>query len=86
MASEGEIIIAEWLDEYGITYDKEKTFSALPGHRFDFYLPNSRIVIEYDGEQHFEPIEMFGGEAGLIERQAKDARKNEFCISQGIKI
>lgn len=29
---------------------------------------------------------MFGGEAGLIERQAKDARKNEFCISHGIKI
>lgn len=28
---------------------------------FDFYLPDYNICIEYDGIQHFKPIEKWGG-------------------------
>lgn len=84
--SQGEQQIAEWLSQYFIDYIKEYSFDELPGHRFNFYLPNSKIVIEHDGAQHFEPKDMFGGEEALRIRQAKDAMKNEFCINHGIRI
>ena len=29
-------------------------------HKFDFYLPHQNLIIEYDGEQHFKPVQ-FGG-------------------------
>ena len=35
---------------------------------FDFYLPKHNICIEYDGKQHFEPIDIFGGEDEFIAR------------------
>jgi len=47
-----------------IEYIKQKRFEKcrnklpLP---FDFYLPNENICIEYDGIQHFKPIDYFGG-------------------------
>ena len=25
--------------------------------KFDFYLPNQNLIIEYDGEQHFKPVQ-----------------------------
>ena len=28
---------------------------------YDFYIPNNNVVIEFQGKQHFEPIEYFGG-------------------------
>ena len=33
---------------------REMTFPDLPNKKFDFYLPNIRTAIEFDGIQHFE--------------------------------
>ena len=30
--------------------------------RFDIYFPKYNIAVEYDGQQHFTPINYFGGE------------------------
>jgi hypothetical protein len=78
----GAHYIAKILDKENVKYEVEKRFDeckdvlALP---FDFYIEDS-ILIEYDGEQHFHPIEHFGGVNNYIEISRRDEIKNLFCI------
>ena len=57
--SKGEETIATILKLNNINFEKEKTFDTcrFPDTkalaRFDFYLPDYNILIEYDGKQHF---------------------------------
>jgi hypothetical protein len=62
-SSKGERQIKNWLDIKGIEYIKE--FQQKIGnstYRFDFYLPKKELFIEFNGIQHYEPREFFGGE------------------------
>jgi len=43
-------------------------------------------VIEYNGKQHYEPVEKFGGEAQFIIQQEHDAKKREFCKNHNIPL
>lgn len=54
--------------------------------RFDFYLPDYNICIEYNGEQHYKPIERFGGTNGFKEQQIRDNIKRQYCKDNGIKL
>ena len=45
-------------------------------YRYDFYLPDFKILIEYDGQQHFIPIECFGGMAHLKYIRQNDKEKD----------
>lgn len=38
----------------------------------DIYLPSLNVAIEYNGEQHYNPIKRFGGEDKLIQQKARD--------------
>ena len=61
--SKGEAKVAKYLDEHNIQYIVEYPIkNPRSGHnlRFDFFLPNQNMFIEYDGLQHFEPVD-FGG-------------------------
>ena len=59
--------------------------------KFDFYLPENNICIEYDGLGHFEPIN-FGGkrEEEVIEifkeGQIRDQIKNKYCKDNNITL
>ena len=58
VSSKGEIKIETYLKTNNINYIKQKTFSDCKGStkwplKFDFYLPDRNILIEYDGAQHF---------------------------------
>ena len=44
------------------------------------------MCIEYDGIQHFKAIECFGGIKSFKEQKIKDKIKNNFCISNNIKL
>jgi len=50
----------------------------------DFYLPEYKIGIEYQGAQHFENVKRFGGEKTLEKTQERDLRKQEKCKELGI--
>lgn len=50
--------------------------------RFDFYIQSLNLVVEYDGEQHFNG---WLNRRISIERQ-RDAIKNSYCINHGIKL
>ena len=80
--SYGESHIATYLDSRNVVYETQKRFNecknifALP---FDFYIPALNALIEYDGCQHFVPIEIWGGIEALEKTQENDAIKNEFA-------
>lgn len=43
----------------------------------DIWFPKHKIGIEYQGKQHDEPIEFFGGEESFIKNQERDRRKKK---------
>ena len=89
--SSGVIQITNLLEENNIEYVKEFIFLDLKSNkgkylRFDFYLPEKNMCIEYDGAQHFKPVKYWGGEKTFLEIQERDALKNEYCKNNGIKL
>jgi len=87
--SKGEEKIKKFLIKNNIDFIQQKIFNEcfnkLP-LRFDFYLPKYNICIEFDGEQHFKPIEKWGGEKMLNDTQKRDQIKNEYCLLNNITI
>ena len=68
-----------------------KTFEDLKGVggyklRYDFYLPTYNVLIEYQGKQHEEVIEYFGGEEKFKIQQEHDRRKREYAEKYNIKL
>lgn len=86
LTSKGELDVMQWLNEYDITYEKEKSFPELGLLRYDFYLPQLNTIIEYHGEQHFKPVDIWGGEDGYIARVEHDLRKELYCERNGVRL
>ena len=53
---------------------------------FDFYLPEYKLCIEFDGIQHHIPIKFFGGNDGLKERKNNDKIKDQYCNNNNIDL
>lgn len=90
--SKGEEKIQKFLSENEFTFKRQKTFhdcinpETKKRLRFDFYLIKENICIEYDGHQHFNPIEFWGGESALNDNIKKDNIKNEYCKNHNIRL
>ena len=87
--SKGNNKICEYLNANNIKYIEEKTFNDCINNRklpFDFYLPNENILIEFDGKQHFESIQYFGGDKSLKYRKINDNIKTNYAINKNIKL
>jgi hypothetical protein len=91
--SNGEKAISEYLKKCDkvITYDSEKTFDDCKNIRrlpFDFCVSTKyhKFLIEYDGAQHFESVEFFGGEKALISTQKRDKIKTDYCRKERIPL
>lgn len=85
----GILKIKKVLEDMNVPYEFEKTFNDCKYKRllpFDIYLPNYNCCIEFDGEQHFNPIEYFGGEESLSAIQIRDEIKNNYCIRKNIPL
>ena len=77
------------LNRYNIEYEEQKTFDWLiykSNLKLDFYLPNYNIAIECQGEQHYRPVDTFGGQESFITTQKRDKVKKELCEQHGIKV
>lgn len=61
--------------------------NALP---FDFAVfrkdDSLAFLVEYDGKQHFEPIEHFGGEETFQQTQLRDVIKTKYCANNNIPL
>lgn len=89
--SKGEKKIKRFLDRYRIEYKRQKKFEkcvSINGRKlpFDFYIPSMNICIEFDGIQHFKPIEVFGGIDSFNKQIENDRIKNKFCEDNFINL
>ena len=87
-SSIGERVIKEFLDRNEIDYKREKTFEGCKFKRllrFDFYIPQFNLIIEYDGPQHFKANSLFGKE-NFKETQKRDIIKNQYCEQNKIQL
>lgn len=87
--SKGEEKIKETLDKLGIKYVFQATFEGLR-HKgslaYDFFIPSINLLIEFDGEQHYRPIEWFGGEESFKESKIRDGIKNDYAKVNGFEL
>ena len=91
--SSKERIIENYLKELSLNYEKQKRFEdckyyyTLP---FDFAIYNNDgtliCLIEYDGQQHFKPIDFFGGIDGFEKTKIRDSIKNQYCKNNNIRL
>lgn len=58
----------------------------LEGLELDIYIPEMKIGVEYQGQQHFHPIKAWGGEKALKAVQQRDQRKRQLCAQRGIHL
>lgn len=53
---------------------------------YDVYICRLNVAIEYQGKQHFEPVDIFGGQASFEEQKARDERKKEINFQEGVHL
>ena len=88
-SSKGENKIKDILSSLKINFIQQKTFDDLKykyNLKFDFFLPEYKCCIEYNGEQHYEAIEYFGGIERLEEQKKRDNIKRQWCKDNNIKL
>ena len=92
MHSRGERLVAAWLNNHDAVYEPQKKFQGLYGTgggllSYDFYIPQSRVLIEFQGRQHYESIDYFHqDEQRLAIQQEHDRRKREYALKHGYKL
>ena len=52
----------------------------------DLYIPSLQTAVEYQGIQHYRPVEFFGGEEALNQRQELDRTKKELCGCNNVRL
>jgi hypothetical protein len=79
-----------WISETNLYYEIKSHFSSevvvqhgrpkwLGKQHLDIYIPRYNIGIEFQGDQHFYPIEYFGGMSSFIKNQERDKNKKQLC-------
>ena len=73
----------------GIKYEYQKTFEDLKDTTYlsyDFYIPSQSILIEYQGKQHYQAIDYFGGDSAFKKQQKHDKMKADYAKSHGYSL
>ncbi len=94
--SKGERKVALFLDKNKLNFERQKTFDDLRNKKtnrllkFDFYLPEYNVCIEYDGEYHYEPWRLYfdksEANAKFEEMKLRDKIKDKYCSNKNIRL
>ena len=87
--SKGENKIRDLLEKYSINFFVQYKFDNCKNKSrlaFDFYLPDYNTCIEYNGIQHYKPIDYFGGEKRFKEQVKNDFIKKKYCAENKINL
>jgi len=87
--SKCEVLIKDWLNESNIEYEHQKSFPDCKNIsllKYDFYLPNQNLLIEYDGKQHFMPIDYWGGDLLFKRQKQNDKLKTEYALKNNYNL
>lgn len=85
----------QWENETHLFYIVKSLFSNclviqhyrpqwLEGLELDVWVQEEKIGFEYQGIQHYKPVEHWGGESKLIELKERDKRKKEICKKEQV--
>lgn len=90
--SRGERAVRFYLEGENIDFRQEHSFKSCRYKgilRFDFFIPDykgKKVLIEFQGVQHYRPIEKFGGKLGFIKRLKRDAIKRRFALKNNFEL
>lgn len=89
--SKGELAIEAWLIDHNIKFEDQKRFDTFRMKKFDFYLPDYNLCIEYDGAQHFFEKNQITSDKKLAKKlfedvQIRDKEKTLFCLKNGVRL
>lgn len=77
--TKGEKVVQKTLSALGLEFLKEQ---RLPNSllRYDFYIPKYGLYIEFNGIQHYEPVDRFGGLKGHLATVIRDSEKAKIIM------
>lgn len=90
----GEVDV-KWLSEYNLYRLVLEVFPDaifqyspqwLRPQSLDIYIDVIQTAIEYQGKQHYEPVDYFGGVPNFEKTVVRDDKKKQLCIAHGIKL
>lgn len=94
-SSSGEVAVYNTLLANGVDFVEEYEFDDLVTKdgrhlRFDFAVfdenDNVDFVIEFNGAQHYRPINAFGGMANFKKQRYNDNEKRKYCLRKKIPL
>jgi very-short-patch-repair endonuclease len=90
-SSKLEKVVAEILKENNIQFTSCQIFNDFKTkrgkrYRFDLYLKDQNVLIECDGNQHFEIVNHFGGKEEWEERVYGDNQKNQYAENRQMSL
>lgn len=88
ISSDGEAVVYLHLRKYLKENEIILQYSPewLKPQRVDLFIPSLNLAIEYQGRQHFEAIEYFGGQKTFEEQQIRDKIKKSLAEEKGVKL
>lgn len=87
--SRGEATVERVLINMGIDYTPQVKFDNLSDKNklsYDFYIPQYNLLIEYQGIQHYKPVQVFGGESSYAKQKMHDKLKREYAEENNFKL
>lgn len=91
--SKGEAKVAKYLDRLGVRYERWRVFDGLVFKsqlKYDFYLLDYNILIEYDGEYHYHVINRSKDHEKNVENfrlnKLRDKLKDNYALSNNIPL
>lgn len=66
--------------------EREASPKWIDRQRLDIFIPELGLAIEYQGEQHFKAVPIFGGKEGLLKAKERDKLKLEKCKKNKIDL
>lgn len=89
--------LSRWIREaqlYAITRElfpdqrilREASPDWLGRMRLDIYLPELKLALEHQGEQHYRPVAAFGGEEAHCRVVERDTLKRQLCQANGVEV
>lgn len=87
--SKGEISVRNFFKNNNIEIVHHHVFNDCflnKNLEFDFFVPKYNTCVEYDGVQHYKPIDHFGGNQSFKKQKERDEIKNDYCEKNKIRL
>nr|QQV29598.1 hypothetical protein K-LCC10_0343 [Kaumoebavirus] len=87
--SKGEKMVERILEKLEVGYETQQRFADMKDKgllSLDFYIIGLYAAIEFDGAQHYQSVDFFGGEEALRRTIQRDKKKSRYCKRKGIAL